>query len=311
MQIRPFTPHDIDPVVGLLRASLHADQMTSEIFQRKVILDINFDPEGALLAWDNDKLAGFMLGLTRKFQIENSIPDFDRSWITLAAVDTSYRRQGVGTMLLEKMTEYLKSKEVKSIWISSYAPNYFCPGVDVNAYPEALEFFKKNGFDEIIRPLSMDANLVHLETPEWVKEKEETLTREGVTFETFKPWHILPLLAFMKVHFPGDWQRYIRETMTKITLGRLAPDNVFVAHENGTVLGFCQHEAERFGPFGVDSNQRGRGIGAVLLLQCLHAMRAKGHHNAWFLWTDDKVAKLYSVAGFEETRRYALMRKVL
>jgi ribosomal protein S18 acetylase RimI-like enzyme len=310
MEIRPYSPHDLEPVVDLLGRSLHADPITPEVFQRKVLLDYNFDPNGCMLAWEDKKLLGFMLGMTRKFQLEDGVPDFDRSWITLAAVDEGYRRRGIGTELLRAVEKHLQSKNVKSVWVSSYAPNYFIPGIDVNAYPAALEFFKKNGYAEIYRPLSMDSNLVHLETPEWVKEKERLLEEQGVVLETYQPWHTLPLLDFMKQHFAGDWQRYIRETMTKISLAQVASDQVFVAHENGKVLGFCQHEGERFGPFGVDPSERGRGIGVALLLKCLHSMRAKGWHNAWFLWTDDKVAKLYAEAGFKESRRFALLRKM-
>jgi N-acetylglutamate synthase-like GNAT family acetyltransferase len=100
--------------------------------------------------------------------------------------------------------------------------------------------------------------------------------------------------------------------MTKITLGEFRPDNVWIAHESGRVRGYCQHDnAGRFGPFGVSASERGRGIGAVLLFRCLHAMRSKGLHNAWFLWTDDKVAKLYAEAGFRESRRFALLKKRL
>jgi hypothetical protein len=38
-------------------------------------------------------------------------------------------------------------------------------------------------------------------------------------------------------------------------------------------------------------------------------MRNTGLHNAFFLSTDDKAAKLYAQAGFLESRRYALMKK--
>ena len=56
------------------------------------------------------------------------------------------------------------------------------------------------------------------------------------------------------------------------------------------------------------ANVVGRGIGAVLLTCTLQAMRARGYHCAWFLWTDDRAAKLYRQHGFEEARRFALMR---
>jgi len=311
VEIRPFTSHDLDPVVCLLQQCLTADPMTSGIFQRKVLLDINFDEQGCLVAVADRQIVGFMYGVIRRYQLEDSPPDSDRGWITLFAVAEGWRRQGIASQLLERILAFFRKHRRASIWVSPYAPNYFSPGVDVAAYPEAIVFLEKNGFTTLYRPLSMDASLLKLTTPEWVREKEAKLLSEGVTFDTFRPEHILPLLVFLKNEFPGDWQRYERETMVRIASGESAPDRLWIAMEKGEVVGFCQHEGERFGPFGTAASQRGRGIGAVLMFRCLHRMRAQGLHNAWFLWTGDDVARLYSTAGFVETRRYAVMRKQL
>ncbi len=308
---REYENSDIHQVVGLLNRTLTKDPITSETFQRKVLLDPNFDRRGALVAVDGEKVVGFALGLVRKYKLEDAPPDFDRSWITLIGVDADYRRCGIGTALVSRLEDWFRSNNCTMTLVASYAPNYFIPGVDVDAYADALAFFKSLGYSEVYRPLAMDANLVHLVTPDWVREKEASL--EGkVTVEPFRPELILPLLEWMKFEFAGDWQRFAREAMTKITTGEFRPDNVWIAHENGRVVGYCQHDnMGRFGPFGVSASERGRGIGAVLLFRCLHAMRAKGLHNAWFLWTDDKVARLYSQAGFTESRRFALLRKDL
>ncbi|MDQ3655231.1 MAG: GNAT family N-acetyltransferase, partial [Chloroflexota bacterium] len=84
-----------------------------------------------------------------------------------------------------------------------------------------------------------------------------------------------------------------------------------IAEEHGRIIGYAQSRGERFGPFGVDETYRGRGIGAVLLSTTLLAMRARGFHCAWFLWTSDRAAKLYREHGFEEVRRFQLMAKAL
>lgn len=309
--VRPFEPDDLRGVVAVLERTMVADPISSDTFQRKVLLDQNFDARGALVAADGASVVGFALGMVRRFQLEDSPPDFDRSWITLIGVDQSYRRRGIGTRLVRDLESFFRERECKTTWVSSYAPNYFIPGVDVHAYAGALEFFKHLGYSELIRPLSMDANLVHLRKPEWLIEKEAALAGK-VVIEVFRPELIGPLMDFMKSEFPGDWQRFAREAMVRITLGEFRPDNLWIAHENGRVIGFCQHDNQgRFGPFGVTSTERGRGVGAALLFRCLRAMAEKGLHNAWFLWTDDVVAKLYAEMGFTETRRFALLRKGL
>lgn len=312
MILRPYKSSDISDIVSLLNRCLHADPLTSDIFQQKVLLDINFDPNLALVAQVDSLIVGFALSMTRKFPLENAAPDFDRGWITLIAVDEHFRRNGIGTELVARLEELFISQHRRLVYISSYAPNYFIPGIDVNAYPDAMEFFREMKYVEVSKPLSMDANLVALQVPNWVSVKEHDIADSGVSVETFRPELILPLLDFLKAEFPGDWQRFARDTMVRITTGEYRSDNIWIAHERGRVIGYCQHDnTGRFGPFGVSSAERGRGIGAVLLFKCLSCMRAKGFHNAWFLWTSDEVARLYSQAGFVQSRRFALLKKEL
>ena len=311
IQINPYEPCDFREVVSLLSRELHADIMFPEIFQRKVLLDANFRPKGALVAKYDGKVIGFILALLRKYPLEDAAPDFDRGWITLIAVDKSHQRRDIGSMLLDSAMNYLESGGAASVWVSPYAPNYFTPGIDEAAYPGAIEFFHKHGFETAYRPLSMESSPLDPHTPDWVVSKETGLQNEGLIFDTFKPEYILPLLDFLKREFPGDWQRLMRESMVRITEGTFSPDQISLAMESGECVGFCRHDGERFGPFGVARVERGRGIGAILLFRCLQGMKEKGLSRAWFAWTDDNAANLYALAGFHETRRFSVMKRGL
>ena len=309
--VSPFRPRDLEGVVALINREMTADPTTSANFQRRVLLDLNFDPQGAPVARDGEKVVGFMCGMVRKYLMEDQAPDLDRGYITLLAVDRDYRRQGIGTRLLEQVETCFRSRGVKAAIVGTFAPNYFVPGVDMVAYADAVEFLKAQGFSVPVTVLSMDSCLVDLKTPDWIVAKEAQLVSEGVTFETFRPEHTLPLLDHLRECFPGDWQRYIRESMVRKTMGQFERSEIYVAMHDGKCLGFCQHEHERFGPFGVDDKERGRGIGAVLLLKCLHGMKALAIHNAWFMSTTDDAARVYTQGGFKETRRHAVMKKIL
>ena len=313
LTISPYTGAEFYEVVGLLQQCLTADPMTPELFTRKVLLDPNFDPDGALVGFHDDEVVGFLLALARRRRLEDGPEDFERGWITLLGTAPTLRRQGVGSALLERGLEYLRSRGCLTVSVSPYAPNYWTPGVDEHAYPAAIAFLQKHGFRCATRPISMDTSLVGgWKVPEWVNDKIAELEAAGIAIEEFDPVHIPALTAFLREELPGDWQRYVRETMQEITAGIRAASDLIVCFDNGRMAGFSQHQGERFGPFGVAASHRGRGIGAALLFRTLEIMRRKGHHNAWFMWTDDSTAeRIYKSAGFRETRRYSVMTKNL
>jgi predicted N-acetyltransferase YhbS len=59
--------------------------------------------------------------------------------------------------------------------------------------------------------------------------------------------------------------------------------SVFIAHREDEILGFGAYECTSrafFGPTGVLESERGRGIGKVLLLACLHGLAEMGYAYA-------------------------------
>jgi ribosomal protein S18 acetylase RimI-like enzyme len=287
------------------------DSISIVRFVRQVLLDPNFRREGAIVAREGDRVVGFMLAIARQVPLENAPSDADRGYITLFGVLPDYQRRGIGSQMLDRAEAYLRSQNRKIVMISSYAPGYFIPGVDVNAYPAALSFLKKHEYSEVYRPLAMRTPLATVQAPEFVREKRRALESDGVTIEPYRAELTLPLLDFTKREFAGDWVCIVRETMSRITLGD-SPSRLIVGHRGEEVLGFSHYDAERFGPIGVAASQRGKGIGHILMFETLEAQKRAGFGTAWFLWSDDKTAqRLYNVAGFKEMRRFALMRKEL
>jgi GNAT superfamily N-acetyltransferase len=306
-----FRSGDTEAVIAVLAAATPDEGITTAKFVRQVLLDANFRREGSIVAREGDRVVGFMLSIARQVPLENAPSDAERGYITLFGVLPEFQRRGIGSQMLERAEAYLKSQDCKLVMISSYAPGYFIPGVDVNAYPAALSFLKKHGYSEVYRPLAMETSLWSLARPSFVEEKRRALESDGVTIEPYRAELTLPLLDFTAKEFPGDWVRVVRETMSRITRGE-APTRLIVAHRNDEVLAFSHHDAERFGPIGVATSQRGKGLGHVLMFETLKAQKSAGYRAAWFLWSDDKTAqRIYNVAGFKEVRRFALMRKEL
>jgi GNAT superfamily N-acetyltransferase len=315
LQIDALPPDWDERLPPLFARTLPREGITAERFVRQVLLDPNFQPDGAFCAQEAGETVGFCLAIARQVPLENAPPEGDRGYVTLLCVAPDRQRQGIGRRLLQAAERWLGSQGRRSVWVSPYAPGYFMPGADL-AYPAALPFFVKQGYAEVYRPLAMQADLWGLGVPDWVAERERRLKSEGVRVTPYHPRLTLPLLEFAKREFAGDWVRWVREGMAQITLGEPAA-RLIVAWETNAdgapqVLGFSHFLGERFGPIGVASSQRGRGIGQVLMYATLMAQKAQGLRAAWFLWSDDRTAeRIYTAAGFREIRRFVLLKKEL
>lgn len=83
--------------------------------------------------------------------------------------------------------------------------------------------------------------------------------------------------AFAEDHFDKAWASECMVAMAG------QPPGVFIAIENGKLLGFACYDATArgfFGPTGVSEAARGKGLGRRLLLATLHAMREVGYAYA-------------------------------
>lgn len=314
--LRAYRSEDEVSLLRLWNTCLPRDPIDVTTFRRKVLLDPNFDPADLHVAQTGDTLVGLCLSLRRRVAMEAAgIDDADRSWITAFGVHPAHRRQGIGSLLLDAACERLSSAGCTSLSIAPYVPNYFVPGVDVEHYAEGLAFFTQHDFGEVDRPISMDANLVHLDVAPHVVREQEIRDR-GIEIRHLRANEIPLLMELLKSHMPPDWIRHARQILHQIAAGDGHLEQFTIATQGSGQLqqfvGYCQFEGEHFGPFGVVEPLQGQGIGTVLLARCLQAMQRHGHHGAWVLWTSDHTAEhVYGRFGFTRTRRFAVLRRPL
>jgi GNAT superfamily N-acetyltransferase len=312
IKIYPISGDDIINIVDLWNRVLLLDEITINTFISKVILDENFDENNVLVAKNNDLLIGFIIGATVKAKIYKEIdPDNIRSWITCLVIDPKFQKKGIGEWLVNTLLDHFKMENKKECYIATYPYGYFTPGIDMNAYPEAISFFKSLGFEEKYRPLSMDSNIVLINFHEMIDQKIHILRQDGIEIIPFEKKFILSYIGFMKKFMPFDWLRVARNNLVDMTKGSFNEDQIFIAMKGSEVIGYCQFEGSHFGPFGVSDAYQGKGIGTVLLAKTLERMRMKGYHNTWVMWTDDLAAKVYGKFGFKETRRFVVMGKTI
>lgn len=311
MQIRSYRGADEDAVLALWNAALTHDRIAPATFRTKVLLDPNFNPDGLLVADDGGVLAGFVLSLARQVPFFGQGLEPELGWITAFGVAPERRREGVGGALFDAALGRLAGLGRRRILISPYTPNYFTPGVDGEAYPEALAFLRAGGWRTISEPISMRAELTGFRMPSHVMDLAGQLAAEGIAVRPVLPVDLPDLIPFIQQTFGWDWHRFAQEYLAML-FGPGADDIVFlVAMQGERIVGYCQQRRERFGPFGVQPEFRGRGIGRLLLFRCLETALAQGFHCAWFLWTGPDAARLYSLAGFRPVRQFSVMQREL
>ena len=310
--IRPYQGRDEASLIALWNVSMTHDRINPAVFRTKVLLDLNFSPEGLLVADIGGQMAGFVLSLSRQ------VPQFldglepERAWITAFGVHPAYRRRGVGRALFAAAMERLAAMGKKEVFIAPYTPNYFIPGVDVDAYPEAVAFLEAAGWQVTQRPISMRAETTGFQIPMEITAREAALAAEGYCVRPVQPGDIPELMQFLARHFGWDWVRFAQDYLLEL-YGPGSDQICFLVAthtdaQGERIVGYCQQRRERFGPFGVDPSLRSKGIGRVLLFRCLAEMLTKGFHSAWFLWTGKDAARLYSQAGFQQVRQFAVLR---
>lgn len=310
--IRTFESKDTTSFLDLWTKALPLDGITLNLFERKVLLDVNREPDSLVVAEKDGDLAGFALRLILRRPIENVGLRPDDGFITAFGVHPDIRRRGIGSALLKDSIEWFKKRDRKKILIAPYTPNYFVPGIDKENYAGGVHLFEKFGFSEYLEAIAMDAPISKFTLSEKILEKEKKLLSEGIQIRTYRREDLLGYLEFQSQLMPGPWLEDARRNLIDLTRGLFEENCFLLAIDKGKIIGFCQYEGDHFGPFGVSDEYQGKGIGSVLLAKTLYQMRLKGYHCAWVLWTGMRAAEgVYGRLGFTITRKFAIMKKVL
>ncbi|MFK7695952.1 GNAT family N-acetyltransferase [Paenibacillus sp. HJGM_3] len=310
---RSYEPGDERELVTLWNRCLTKDPVTPTRFRNLVLLDANFDPQGLRVASDETgRVIGCVYAVRRLLPMHGTELEPDNGWIPFFFVAPEHRRQGVASRLMSEAVAFLREQGRKNIFFASYAPNYIVPGIDEKNYQAGYAFLQSQGFARLYSPIAMDYSLVDHDTPVDVEQLKQQRLDEGYSFDTAKDGDLYEVIQFATNVFNPDWGRAIREGV----LQGLPLSSILIARdEQGKLVGFCLHGGyegvkERFGPFGVDPSQQGKGLGKILLYDCLALMRAQGLHGAWFLWTGETTPAgyLYKRAGFSITRSFHVMK---
>ena len=307
ISVHPYSGDDESGVVNLWNKCLARDPITTETFRRKVLLDENFDPEGCTMAVADGKVVGFSLAVRRRYPYYGLDIERGKGWITAFFVHPQFRGNGIGKKLLKASENYLAGFGAEEVFISSYTPNYFAPGIDLDAYADAHEFLKTRGYKRSERVYSMGRSLLDFEVSPDAEKKCASLESQGVCIRPFESRYITELIEFLRANYPGDLLRVALEQLRK----NPSSDQIIVAVKDKRVVGFSHYEEEHFGPFAIDEKFRGQGIGTCIYNFTALQMKENGLRNLWLGWATGHAKDFYYHCGLRVTRRYEIMKKRL
>ncbi len=307
LSIRSYQAEDEPEVVLLWNQCLRRDETSLNTFRRKIILDENFDDRGCFVATDGRYLVGFLLSIRRRYPYYDLGLENGKGWVTVFFVHPECRRQGAGKALLESGERFLKQEGVDEVFVSDYTPNYVMPGIDVDAYADAYEFLTASGYKKSENVYGMGRSLVDAHIPDEVQDRFRKLEEAGFSVTVFQPRHTLKVLEFLRKNYPGDLFRVAVERIKE----NPECDEILIALKNDEVVGFSNFLDERFGPFGIDREFTGRGLGPMLYYQTVEQMRKKGRQNLWLAWTSGRAKDFYHKVGLKVIRRHVILKKTL
>ncbi|WP_336216473.1 GNAT family N-acetyltransferase [Nonomuraea sp. LPB2021202275-12-8] len=306
--VRAFAAGDELSLLDAWNRSMPGDPTTSGWLRDCVLLDPNFDPEGLRVAVADGRVVGCAYGVRRLTPLAPGTDlEPETGWIPFFFVAPEQRGRGLGRRLLGEALDFLREQGRTTVDFASYTPNYVLPGADAELYPDGFRLLNGLGFRTLYSPVAMDRTLVGYVTPDEVRKLRSVRESEGYAFRSSADGELPELIRFAAGAFNPDWGEAIR---------RHADPKRMVIAKKDHIVGFAVFGAyrgipERFGPFGVDSEERGTGLGKILLHHTMTMMRAEGLHSSWFLWTGEAspAGHLYARAGYEVTRRFHVMRR--
>lgn len=284
-----------------------------ELFLQKSINCKFYFDEGSFVCFDNDKVVGFVIS---KLYDNNPVMSkyTDKGWISLLYVSRNYRKQGIGSKLLELAEDKFRKKNVKGILFGSDYNNFF-PGIP-NDFDNLTEgFLSKRGYNcgRYTHDLLKDLNNVD-------DLKEFDLSSYNLKYASFNDKE--KVLDFFKKCFYGRWYY---EALEYFNDGDIQGEYL-ICLEDDKVVGFLrlnknkikkisynENWNKRFdtlvgvGPLGVDPDYRKNGIAKALIFKGLIDSHNEGIKNAMIDWTG--LMAIYQKYGFEVWKCYQYASK--
>lgn len=270
---------------------------------------INYSQKKVMLAYESDKLVGFIV--LKTFSDDYLYEYKDNLFISLFFVSKKYRRKGIGSSLLDFAE---KNRDGKDLIIGKDIYNFF-PGVPTDFDNLTDVWLEKRGFEGKRYTHDLIAR----------KPKGYPIKNKDICYRYCDESEKEQLIGFIK---KNNWKRWAIEAEDYFNKKSTNDNKAYLIGVNSKkeIVSFVrindykmsitpynvmwQHRFEKLGgigPLGVDASCRKCGIGGDMLSVAIKALQEKNIDEIMIDWTG--LMEVYRKYGFEVWKSYKYMSK--
>jgi len=299
-------------------------EMKEEEFCNFVFKNHRFQNEGAFVALDGDKVVGFV---GANVDEANYNKPEAAGYVHSICVKKEYRRQGIGTKLLELAENFIQSKGVGASrvlflgavnypWYIPHTNHHMHPGLPgVKMNSEHYIFLYHHGYFVNSIHEGFHVDLTNYEFPQKVKDILAKNHEDGIEVELYDPNKHFGVDEFCdEITEAGNagFANSIRYNLYK----REKPFPFVIASDHGRMVGWTgsiyREESGRGHLDGimVSPKMGGRGLGTAIFATLCKELKALGsEYMTLFTGIDNKARYIYMGAGFNVACSFADMKK--
>lgn len=296
--------------------------LSFEEFSDRLFNSSAFREEGTFLALLNDKLIGFISSNVRDCDLNNELA---AGYINTMVVQRNYRRQGIGSKLLELSEEYIKKAGLnfsRFVFLSQINWPWYIPYTDHHEHPGAPAVRINSDFYFFLLHHHYNLNSIHegfhlplaeYSLPQKVVDMMKVNNEKGFFVEVYDAKKHHSIDEFCEVINNPGFAHSI-----KANLERDEPRPFLVASQFGRVCGWTgamYNEPTGRGHLDgivVDPSTRGTGLGKALFCYlCEYSKKNGSSYMTFFTGLDNPARKIYLYAGFKIVQSFADMKKAL
>ena len=312
MIIRNIVGEDICRIPEIWRQDQPFVPVTRDNFIDKIIFEENFCPESFFVTEQAGEITGFLYCTYRKMPITGGgNMETGKGYILAFCVPNRTETEQVGGALLDAAEAYLRGRGVRLV-DTGYFPTYYVQGIEKNCCPEYAALFKGRGYTVSEESYSMELYLDRFEEKLEMVRLREKLLCEGYWIGPSTPEDSIGIID-PKAPFSKESWAYEYKSRLKL---QHDCERIHLAKKDGRIIGVSpfgdpNSDMGRFGPFGVDPQYRGLGIGKVLFYETLKEMKKRGIERAWMQWVEDTGAgfHIYDMFGFQKKNCFLSFQK--